>query len=99
MQVSKSLIGKAKTIIENGIEPINQGVVNFQMNIPEIESLALERSKVCDGCAFFIKEPVNFLRIEDLRIPILSEMMCGECFCSSPYKLRQSITKCDKWVK
>lgn len=100
MQSSKSAIGKAKTILKNGIEPISEGMHNFEMNIPKIENLALERSKVCEGCDdYFVKEPIDFLAIVDIRIPILSKMMCGDCYCALPYKLRQSKTKCIKWQK
>lgn len=99
MEKVKSIINKAKTISKNGLEPYEVGKYNFENPNEEIELLALERAKVCLNCDEFKKEPVDFLRVKDERIPELSEMVCGECWCLSPYKNRQSLTICNKWEK
>jgi len=93
----RSISKKIKSLLDNGLEPLEEGVLNFNNPIPEIELLALERSKSCEECVFFVDEPISFLRIEDKRLPLLSNKMCDDCGCTLSYKLRQSKTKCDKW--
>ena len=93
-------MGKLKTILNNPKQTaaaFREGVKNFNNPTPEIEALAKKRLDECKGCEFFVKEPISFLRVEDKRLPEASGMMCGECGCSLPYKLRQSISKCSKW--
>jgi hypothetical protein len=90
---------KLSTLAENGVEPVYEGIHNFNKPDPEIEALALERANTCKGCPMFVKEPVGFLAVKDERIPILSKIMCDDCGCTLPYKTRQSITVCDKWLK
>jgi len=92
-----SFLKKVKTISKHGIEPIIQGVKNYRLNDIDIELKALERSEVCKECDLFEKEPIDFLRVEDTRIPILNEMMCNDCGCASPYLLRQDLKVCSKW--
>lgn len=90
---------KIKSLVNNGIEPLEEGLRNFHNPTTEVELLALERSKVCEGCPFFAQEPISFLKVEDKSLPLLSGKMCDECGCTLSYKLRQSKTKCDKWLK
>ena len=97
--VSKSIIKKVSTISQVGVKPYNEGKKNYEENILCVELLAKERANECLQCKYFVKEPIQILRVKDERIPELNEMMCSECGCSSAYKLRQSIEKCTKWKK
>jgi hypothetical protein len=90
---------KLTTLAKEGTDPVYEGMHNFNKPDAEIEALALERSKTCETCPLFVKEPVCFLAIKDERIPILSKMMCDDCGCTLPYKTRQTQTKCDKWLR
>ncbi len=92
-----SFLKKVKTIAKHGIKPIIQGEKNYRLNDIDIELKALERSETCVGCELFVEEPIDFLRIEDYRIDVLSEMMCDDCGCASPYLLRQDLKVCSKW--
>lgn len=95
----KSLIKKAKTILDVGLEPYEVGKHNFENPIICVEVKAEERAEICKTCVFFVDEPIDFLKVKDERIPIISEKMCGECGCTLPYKIRQSIKPCEKWLK
>ena len=97
MNKIKSAIGKAKTISKTGLEPFEIGKQNFDNPIKEIEELAIKRAAICMGCPLMKIEPIESFRIEDTRIPELSNMMCGDCFCELPLKTRQSIKVCDNW--
>lgn len=88
---------KILSLISNGIDPLTEGIHNFCNPVLEIERLAENRMNECSLCEFFQTEPISFLRVEDKRIPELTNMYCEECGCTSSYKLRQSITKCKKW--
>ena len=88
---------KVLSLIENGIEPLEEGFSNFRNPVLEIERLAINRMDTCVGCEFFKEEPISFLRVEDKSIPELSKMYCDDCGCTLSYKLRQSISKCNKW--
>lgn len=101
MQGSKidSLFKKGKSIITSGIDPIIEAKNNFDNPIFEVETLAEARALTCLGCDHFQKEPIDFLRVVDIRIPELSEMFCDDCGCELPYKLRQSISKCKLWER
>lgn len=93
------LSSKVKTLIEDGIDPYLEGKHNFYNPTNETESLAKERYETCKGCRYFKLEPIPFLRVEDKRMPELSNMSCGLCGCIESYKLRQSIKKCKKWQR
>lgn len=94
-----SSIRKIKTLTTDGIEPFEVGLHNFEKHIEEVEILAKERSKTCEGCRFYKIEPIPFLRVTDHRIPALSDMSCGKCGCILSYKTRQSIKICSKWTR
>lgn len=95
----KSAINKGISILEFGIEPIAEGLKNFNSPIEEVETLAESRALTCLGCPNYQTEPIEFLRVSDIRIPELSEMFCDDCGCTLSYKLRQSINKCPLWQK
>ncbi|TWP29358.1 hypothetical protein ETU08_07610 [Apibacter muscae] len=97
MERVSSIIKKVKTISKNGIEPVQQGINNFNIPDETIEELAKKRAEICAGCEFMKMEPISFLRVKDTRIPLISEQYCVKCGCELPYKLRQSIEKCEKW--
>jgi len=92
---SKKLI----TLAKDGMKPLSVGFENFKNPKEEVEELAKERLFHCINCKEFIEEPIDFLKVEDKRIPELSNKMCDECGCTLSYKLRQSIKICDKWQK
>jgi hypothetical protein len=87
---------KIKTLFKVGIDPLEEGVINFKNYNKEVDDLAKERLQYCD-C--LVDEPISFLKVIDERIPKLSGKMCDECGCTASYKFRQSISKCDKWQK
>jgi hypothetical protein len=93
----KSGLKKINTLSKVGIDPFIEGKKNFDNPIIEIETLAQARALTCLSCDKFQKEPIEFLRVVDIRIPELSEMFCDDCGCTSSYKLRQSISKCKLW--
>lgn len=92
-----SLVGKVRTIKQDGMEPMLQGLKNFQEPTPEIEALAKQRAAVCAGCDFRDDEPIETLQVTDKANPQLSDKMCGDCFCTLPYLVRQNIKPCHKW--
>ena len=90
---------KIISIAKNDIQPIEDGIHYFNNPDEAIEKLALERAEICKNCPMFVKEPVGFLAVTDKRIPILSKMMCDDCGCTLPYKTRQTLISCYKWLK
>lgn len=90
---------KILSLISNGLEPLEIGMRNFKNIDIDIELLAIDRAKKCTGCEMFIDEPINFLKVIDKYIPGISNKMCDECGCTLSYKLRQSKTKCKKWLE
>jgi hypothetical protein len=93
-----SLKGKLETINKVGTLPLLTGIKNKILSNSEVEKLAKKRSKICVGCDLMVKEPVDFMRVKDKKIPKVSEMMCGDCFCSIPLKIRQNKVICKKWL-
>lgn len=94
-----SLFKKIKSLAKYGIEPIEEGKNNYQLNITEIELKAKKRSKTCQECDNFVEEPIDMFRVKDERIFVLSEMMCNDCGCTSTYLLRQNLKICKYWKK
>jgi len=90
---------KISTLIHEGLDPIQEGVHNFNNESSLVEILANKRAKKCIKCPYFVDEPINFLAIKDDRILSISKKMCDECGCALPYKLRQSKSKCVKWIE
>lgn len=102
MQNINSIIKKTSTIIKNGsrgIEAIKEGVHNLENYNKEVEELANERVQICVSCKYYKEEPNNLLKVDDTLILEADQMMCNDCGCSLPYKLRQSLIKCNKWQK
>ena len=90
-----SIFKKVKTLVSDGLEPLEVGRSNYLLNDPDIETLALKRYKLSKDC--IEKEPISFLKIKDERIKGLSEMMVSDCGCAAPYFFRQSIEKLKEW--
>lgn len=90
---------KLKTILKEGVKTVadayEQGRYNFENPTPEIEALALQRAENFEGLE---REPIGFLRVEDKRIPKLSNMMVSDCGCTAPYYFRQSIIINEQWL-
>ena len=93
----QSFSKKIKTVSKVGIDPYIEGKRNFKKPTKETEQLAINRSDACKNCVSFTDEPIDFFRVVDKKIPILSNKMCDDCGCTLSYKVRQSIEKCDKW--
>lgn len=85
---------KIKSLSKHGLDPIKEGMHNFKNPTDEVENLAKERLKKCN-C--LVDEPISWLRVEDKRIPELSNKMCGECECTAAYLFRQNIKICKQW--
>ena len=90
---------KISTLIVEGLDPVQEGIYNFNNEYGIVENLANKRAKKCIKCPYFVDEPISFLAVEDIRIPSISNKMCDECGCALPYKLRQSKSKCFKWLE
>ncbi len=99
MKRGRSIFKKIKSLTKNGLEPLEEGLANYKLNIPRIENKAQQRSLECIGCKSFVIEPIDLFKIEDERLPELSDRMCDECGCASPYLLRQDVKICKKWKK
>lgn len=93
----KSLIKKAKTILDVGLEPFEVGKSNFEHPILCVEKKAKDRLEICKKCVNFVEEPIEFFRVKDNNMPELSNKMCSDCGCTLSYKLRQDLKKCIKW--
>lgn len=93
----RSFKKKIQAVVKNGIDPVLEGISNFNNENESVELLARERSKECSKCKYFVDEPIEFMRVTDNRIPELTNKMCGECFCTLSYKIRQSSIKCKRW--
>ena len=91
----QSINKKAKALIKSGIEPYDIGKYYFENPDPEVEALAKERLKDCSECLEI--EPIDAWKVEDTRIPELSNKSCSKCGCIAPYKFRQSLEPCKKW--
>lgn len=94
-----SLFKKIKSIGKYGLEPLEEGMANYQLDNSEIENKASERALECLSCHNFEEEPIDLFKIIDNKIPEISEMMCGDCGCALPYLLRQDIKICKLWKK
>ena len=92
----QSIFKKGKTLIKTGMEPYEVGEYNFHHPKPEVEKVARERAKVCDGCEFNHIEPIDAWKIKD-EIQTISERSCADCGCLLPYKVRQNLEVCKKW--
>lgn len=97
MGKAKSIFKKIKSISENGIEPVIEGLNNYRANIPHIEQKAIKRAKKCFNCKERLYEPVEIVRVKDKRIESNSDHVCGLCFCSLTYLTRQDQKICKKW--
>jgi hypothetical protein len=90
-----SIAKKIKSIVTHGLEPFEIGRQNYLLNDSIIEAKALRRYNLSKHC--LVKEPIDFLRIEDKRIIGLSNMMVDKCGCSATYFFRQDIEKLKEW--
>lgn len=88
---------KVKSVIDNGFAPVNEGIANFASPSLEWEKIASERLDICKNCPSFVTEPIPILRVKDSRLPEASKKMCDDCGCTLAYKLRQSLSVCNKW--
>ena len=90
-----SISKKIRSLVSDGLKPLEAGVANYLLNDPIIEAKARKRYELSKHC--IIKEPIDFLRIKDKRIPELSGMMVSDCGCAAPYFYRQDIEKLKEW--
>ena len=92
-----SISKKVKSLLKDGLGPLEVGMVNYLLNNPEIEELALERYELSKNC--IEKEPIDLFAIKDKRILGLSKMMVSDCGCAAPYFYRQSIELLKEWKR
>lgn len=80
------------------IKAIIVGMTNYYTRSKKVTELARRRYKEsCKGCPYFKTDPIESERIKDNDIPEIDGKMCYLCGCTLPYKLRQSIKKCEHW--
>lgn len=94
-----SVFKKMKSILENGIEPVEEGMTNYSKNIPSVEEKAKARFSKCSGCKNNVIEPIKMFRVKDERITKSSDKMCDGCGCSLTYLIRQDLKICKFWEK
>lgn len=92
---AKGLIKKMESLTQNPehLEALASGVYNYKVKNEVIEKLKNERAKVCASCEFIEDDDFEPVNDDDKRI---SGKMCGKCFCSLPYLLRQTKKQCVK---
>ncbi len=92
---AKGLTKKLKTLANNpaSIEALASGVYHYKFKNADIEALKDERAKICLGCEFRKYDDFEPVYDEDVRI---NGKMCGVCYCSLPYLLRQTEKSCAK---
>ena len=84
--------------VAKDIKAIISGMTNFYCRSGSAKKIAEERLKNhCSACAYFISDPVESEKVTDRDLPELSGKICSLCGCTSSYKLRQSIKKCEFW--
>lgn len=79
------------------IKGVIVGMTNYNLGL-STEVARKRYEDFCKECDFNVQDPVPELRIQDKKIPELSERMCDHCGgCLLSYKLRQSIKPCEFW--
>tara|TARA_R110000851_G_scaffold201422_1_gene352632 strand:+ start:327 stop:632 length:306 start_codon:yes stop_codon:yes gene_type:complete len=95
---AKGLVKKLETVVKSpeNLEALAHGVYHFKNKNDTIEALKDKRAAICDGCDLLEFDDFEPVKDEDERI---SGKMCGDCFCSLPYFLRQTKKGCslNKW--
>ena len=95
---AKGLSKKMNSVIfgKGSIEGYIEGKHFYENPNETIEALFNERAPICGGCDLI--EFDDYEPIED-KNEAVSGKMCGDCFCSLPYKLRQTKESCPlkKW--
>ena len=97
MSKTKSIFKKVKSVLDNGLEPIEIGMANYEKNDPKIESKALDRYEKARHCKNLVIEPIDMFKVKDERIKGLSNKMCDNCGCAAAYLFRQDKKKCKCW--
>lgn len=88
-----SLTKKLRSLIKHGLSGVSEGMYYFKNENPEVEKLARDRA---ERATCLVDEPIEFLRVQDKRIPALSNKMCDHCGCTAAYKFRVIENFCDK---
>lgn len=95
---ANGLVKKLKTVIESpeDLDALFSGVYHYHNKDVTIEALKDERAVICGGCDSLEFDDFEPIKDDDERI---SGKMCGECYCSLPYLLRQTKKGCElkKW--
>ena len=98
LEKAKGLTKKIRTIIDNPeeISALISGVYHYNNPNDIIEELKNERADICDSCDSIKYDDFEKIKDSDDRI---SGKMCGVCYCSLPYLLRQTKKRCElnKW--
>lgn len=97
-------MGKFQTLLKDGLDPYLEGKKNFKSQSKDWDKTAKKRLETCRDCPLFVNEKNGLFKKgglygvkEDERIVELENKICGDCGCISTYKLRQSISICNKW--
>ncbi len=95
---AKGLVKKLQTLTNNpaSLEALASGVYHYKFKNADIEVLKNERAEICGGCEFRKDDDFEPVQDDDKRI---CGKMCGVCYCSLPYLLRQTEKSCvkNKW--
>ncbi len=93
IEKAKGLVKKLESLTSNpaSLEALASGVYHYKFKNADIEKLKDERAKICAGCRYRVDDDFEPIQDDDERI---SGKMCGSCFCSLPYLLRQTKKGC-----
>lgn len=95
---AKGLVNKLESVMgcPENMEALASGVYHYNFKNEVIEELKSQRADKCFKCEFRVDDDFEPVQDNDERI---SGKMCGKCFCSLPYLLRQTKKQCEekKW--
>ncbi|RMZ60064.1 hypothetical protein D1632_10775 [Chryseobacterium nematophagum] len=96
-RLKKALAETDDSCYAKTLKAIIVGMTNFHLGL--FHDVAKRRFEdYCKNCAFNIQEPISDMRVQDEKVPELSERMCAHCMgCVLSYKLRQSVKPCEFW--
>ena len=98
LKKARALTKKLESVIfkKSALEGLAQGIYYYKNPNNITETLKDERAIICESCDMIEFDDFEPIKDEDERI---SGKMCGECFCSLPYLLRQTKKGCElkKW--
>lgn len=98
LKKAKAVTKKIETLSKDreSLEALFQGIYHYNNKNETIENLKNYRADICNGCEMIKDDDFKKIKDDDIRI---TGKMCGSCFCSLPYLLRQTKKSCElnKW--